>query len=74
LALLLRADLAARETVAPLLRAALADARTNARGLGVKALPAALPARLARFDLAGRKAGPLARQFSLFLAAASGRV
>jgi phytoene synthase len=74
LALLLRAGLAARDTVGPLLREALIQARSSARRLGVKALPAALPARLARFDLAGRKAGPIAKQFGLIVSAASGRV
>jgi phytoene synthase len=74
LALLLRAGLAVRETIDPLLREALAEARSDARRLSVKAMPAALPARLARFDLAGRTPGRVAKQFSLILAAAAGRL
>ncbi len=74
LALLLRAGLAPRETLAEPLRMALAEARAAARSLGVAALPAALPARLARFELAGAKPGPLARRVALVLASATGRL
>jgi phytoene synthase len=74
LALLLRAGLASREMLAAPLRAALAEARAAAKSLGVAALPAALPARLARFDLAGRQPGALARRLALVLASASGRL
>jgi hypothetical protein len=42
--------------------------------LSVEALPAALPARLARFDLTGRTPGRLAKRLSLVLAAATGRL
>jgi phytoene synthase len=74
LALLRRAGLArAAQTDEPL-RDALAAARTESRRLGVAAFPAALPARLARFDLAGRSPGPLRKQLSLVLAAATARV
>ncbi|HEY1425641.1 MAG TPA: squalene/phytoene synthase family protein [Caulobacteraceae bacterium] len=74
LALLLRSGLAARDTLAEPLRAALAEARAAGRSLGVKALPAALPARLARFDLAGRRPGPLSQRLALVLASAAGRL
>ena len=74
LALLVRRDPAAREALAQPLRAALAEAATAARSLGVAALPAALPARLARFELAGRTPGPLARRLALVLASAAGRL
>jgi 15-cis-phytoene synthase len=74
LALLLRAGLAPRETLAEPLRMALAEARAAARSLGVAALPAALPARLARFELVGAKPGPLARRVALVLASATGRL
>jgi len=74
LALLGRAGLAAPLVLGPPLRQALAEARTGARSLSIAALPAALPARLARFDLAGRNPGPLAKQLSLVWAAATGRV
>lgn len=72
LALLIRAGALTRETATPPLRAALDAARAGR--LSVAALPAALPARLARFDLAGRAPGPLAKRLSLILAAASGRL
>ena len=74
LALLLRAGAAGREGLQPPLRAALAEARIGVRSLGVAALPAALPARLARFELAGHKPGPLALRFALVLASATGRL
>jgi 15-cis-phytoene synthase len=74
LALLLRAGLTPRETLAEPLRAALAEARAAATSLGVAALPAALPARLARFQLAGRQPGPLAQRIALVLASATGRL
>ena len=72
LALLIRSGAVARDMVAAPLREALRAA--SAGRLSVAALPAALPARLARFDLAGRAPGPLARRLSLVLAAATGRV
>jgi len=72
LALLIRAGAVTRQTATPPLRAALAVAR--AARFSVAALPAALPARLARFDLAGRTPGPLGKRLRLFLAAATGRV
>jgi 15-cis-phytoene synthase len=74
LALLLRAGLIAPAVAAAPLRQALAEARTAACQLSVAALPAALPAKLARFDVAGRSPGRLAKQASLVWAAASGRV
>jgi phytoene synthase len=74
LARLLRDGLAPRETLAPLLLLALDEARATARSLGVAALPAALHARLARFDLAGRQPGPLAARLALVLASATGRL
>jgi phytoene synthase len=74
LALLLRAELEARETLAPPLRAALAEARVAARALSAAAFPAALPARLARYDLAGRRPGPFAARLALVLASATGRL
>jgi phytoene synthase len=74
LALLVRAGLAERADVAPALRAALAQARASARRLSAAAFPAALPARLARFDAAGRTPGPLRKQLALILAVASGRL
>jgi len=74
LALLLRARRARREALAGPLAEALAAARSGARRLGIAAFPAVLPARLARFDLAGRTPGPLAKRASLTAAALSGRV
>ena len=74
LALLLRGALADRATIEPLLRVALAAARVAARSIGVAALPAALPARLARSDLAGASAGPLRRRLSLLAAVLTGRI
>jgi phytoene synthase len=74
LALLRRSGQVSGEVVGPLLSDALAAARASARRLSVAALPAALPARLARFDLEGRTPGPLAKRFSLVVAAASGRI
>jgi phytoene synthase len=72
LALLLRAGAVTPETAAAPLRAALDAARVGR--LGVAALPAALPARLARHDLAGHAPGPLGKRLSLVLAVATGRV
>jgi phytoene synthase len=74
LALLQRAELASRATIAAPLRAALDQARRDARRLSVAALPAALPARVARFDLAGRTPGRLSKQLALVLAATTGRL
>jgi hypothetical protein len=54
------------------LRDALAAVR-RAR-FSVAALPAALPARLARFDLTGREPGPLVKRLSLIVATAAGRI
>jgi phytoene synthase len=72
LAMLVRAGLAARETIAAPLRAALAEARSAGRSLSAAAFPAALPARLARYDLAGRRPGPLDRRVAIVLAMATG--
>lgn len=72
LALLLRAGLANRDAVAETLHAALAEAR--AASFSAATLPAALPARLARFDLAGRTPGPLGKQLSLLAAVVTGKV
>jgi phytoene synthase len=74
LAMLVRAGLAAHGTIAAPLRAALAEARIAARSLSAAAFPAALPARLARFDLAGRRPGPLDRRVAIVLAMATGRL
>jgi phytoene synthase len=74
LTLLLRAGLVSREVIAPLLRAALEEARVAARALGVAAFPAVLPSRLARFDLADRRPGQLAKRLSLVWASATGRI
>jgi 15-cis-phytoene synthase len=74
LALVQRGRLAAPEIIAPLLREALIEARRAARNLSAAAFPAALPARLARFDLAGQTPGPLRKQASLILAVAMGRI
>jgi phytoene synthase len=74
LALLIRARLATIETVRAPLRQALNEARLGAKAISAAALPALLPARLARFDLAERTPGPFRRQLSLVLAVAAGRV
>jgi phytoene synthase len=74
LALLTRSGRAPLETVERPLRRALADARIASRRLGVAALPAALPARLARYDLAGRQPGPVTKRLALVLASLTGRV
>jgi phytoene synthase len=74
LALALRAKLATLSVLAGPLRQALADARTAARSLSVSALPAALPARLARFDLVGAQPGPIAKRLSLLAASLTGRL
>jgi phytoene synthase len=74
LALLMRSGQADRVTLAKLLAQALSEARACARALGVQAFPAALPARLARFDLAGASPGLWRKQLSLFLGAATGRL
>jgi len=71
---LARSKRAAPDVVRPLLRAALEEAKASVRRLSVAALPAALPATLARADLAGRSPGPMARRLSLVLASATGRV
>jgi 15-cis-phytoene synthase len=74
LALLRRSGRAPEPVIDPLLAAALPEARRSAKALGVAALPAALPARLARFDLAGRSPGALGKQLALILASATGRI
>ena len=74
LALLHRAGRAGAGVVWPLLRNALGEARKLAPTLSVAALPAALPARLARLELAGRQSGPLAKRLSLIVATATGRL
>ncbi len=74
LALLLRSGRASVESIAAPLRQSLSEARIAARGLSVAALPAALPARLARFDLRSGGAGPVRRRLSLLSASLSGRV
>ncbi|HLY80259.1 MAG TPA: squalene/phytoene synthase family protein [Caulobacteraceae bacterium] len=74
LALLRRSGRVGDEIVRPLLASAIDRARTAAAGLSVAAMPAALPARLARFDLAGKSPGLLRKQLSLILAAATGRI
>ena len=72
LALLLRAGSAPPEALRAPLRLALDEARRARFSIG--ALPAALPARLARFDLAGRAPGPIGKRLSLIAATATGRV
>jgi phytoene synthase len=74
LALLRRSGRAPDDIVIPLLRRSLSEARSLVKGMSVAALPAALPARLARFDLASRDPGPLARRLALVLASATGRI
>ena len=74
LTLLRRAGLTPNDSVAAPLRAALAEARAATASLSVAALPAALPARLARQDLAGRASGPLAKRLALLAAVVRGRV
>jgi len=73
LALLIRAGLVSREVVEAPLRVALDEARASARRVSAAALPALLPARLARFDLAGRSPEPLIRQLGLIFAVMAGR-
>jgi len=74
LSLLIRSRRVDTPAARPLLRSALAEARRAAPGLGVAAFPAALPARLARGDLAARPPGGLAKRLALVLAVATGRV
>jgi phytoene synthase len=74
LALLSRSGRASDDVLRPLLRGSLAEARQAARGLSVAAMPAALPARLARFDLAGRTPGAVAKRLALVLAVATARI
>jgi 15-cis-phytoene synthase len=74
LALLRRAGRASGTVIQPLLQSALGEARRLAPTLSVAALPAALPARLARLDLAGRQPGPLAKRLSLIVTTATGRL
>jgi hypothetical protein len=72
--LLQRSGRASDDVLRPLLASAIEAARTAVAGLSVTAMPAALPARLARFDLAGRSPGPLRKRLSLILASAAGRL
>jgi phytoene synthase len=72
LALLVRAGAVSRDSVAAPLREALAASRRAS--FSVAALPAVLPARLARFDLAGPEPGPLRKRLSLIVATATGRI
>jgi phytoene synthase len=74
LALLQRSGLASPEVVRTPLRRALAQASAEAPKLGVTAFPAALPAALARYDLAGRAPGPFRRRLRLVFAAAAARL
>lgn len=74
LTLLRRAGLAAPEAVDETLAETLQAARAEARGLGVGAFPAVLAVTLARYDLAGRAPGPLARRLKLIAASAIGRL
>ncbi|HTX51139.1 MAG TPA: squalene/phytoene synthase family protein [Caulobacteraceae bacterium] len=74
LALLVRGGRIERTAVAAPWRSALAEARAASRTLSVAALPAALPARLARYDFAGVTPGPLRKRLALIVAAATGRV
>ena len=74
LVLLRRSGKSPDAVLRPLLASALAETRAAAAGLSVAALPAALPARLARFDLADRSPGLLRKQFSLIVATATGRL
>ncbi|HXQ17879.1 MAG TPA: squalene/phytoene synthase family protein [Caulobacteraceae bacterium] len=74
LALLRRSGRVSDEVLRPPLRRSLAEARAAASHLSVAAMPAALPARLARFDLAGRSPSGFTKRLALVLAAASGRL
>jgi len=74
LALLIRAGLAVQPAVRHDLAAALKESQAAARTASTIAFPALLPARLARYDLAGRTPGPLRKRLALTLAAATGRV
>jgi phytoene synthase len=74
LSLLRRARLAAAPDVDAALRAALAQARVSARSLGVTAFPAALSARLARFDVDKSAPGPLRKRLALVIAAARAQI
>lgn len=74
LALLRRSGRGEDAVLTPLLKRTLAEVRANSHQISVAAVPAALPARLARFDLRGRDAGPFARRLALVLASASGRL
>lgn len=74
LALVARAGLAPLDLIRPLLREALGEAAAGARRLSVAAFPAALPARLARYDLTGSAPGALIRRVSLVRAVATGRL
>ena len=72
LALLMRSASHDRASLSEPLRQALSETRSNARALSVQAFPAALPARLARFDLAGVSPPAWRKQLSLVFSAATG--
>ena len=74
LALLLRAGLVPSGSIRTVLVASLYQAREAARSLSAAALPAALPARLARFDLRGRTPGPIVARLALMSAVLTGRI
>ena len=74
LALLVRTGRIERPAATPALNAALAETRRAARLLSPRAFPAVLPARLARFEAAGRAPGPLRKRLALIAAVATGRV
>jgi 15-cis-phytoene synthase len=71
LALLRRTGRAGDEVIRPILRESLDEVRRLVKGISVAAMPAVLPARLARFD---REPGPFVKQLSLILATATGRI
>jgi hypothetical protein len=73
LTLLRRAGSISPADVDGALSRALDEARTRAATLGVAAFPAALPARLARFELDGG-AGPLRKRLALVAAVAAARL
>jgi phytoene synthase len=74
LGLLLRAGLVPSGSIRTVLVASLYQAREAARSLSAAALPAALPARLARFDLRGRTPGPIVARLALMSAVLTGRI
>jgi len=74
LAFLGRDGRAGLDVVGAALREALAQARRSARLLSVEAFPAALAARLARFDLKGAAPPLWRKQLSLLAASVSGQL